>query len=113
MRRNEFGAFALCHACRLRHVGVVSEFFDVLNQAEEQPLPIDLVASAIRKAIKSFVSAEVAEHRFDGSEAPSVLDFTVVTVESLLHALYEFIGFGDGFVVEERDLARDGFVRLL
>ena len=52
---------------------MVRQLLDVVDEAEELPLPVDLRSTAQREAVEPFVVAEIAEHRFHGAEAPAVL----------------------------------------
>lgn len=47
----------------LRCVAVHGELLDVVDQAEELPLPVDFRSPTQREAIKPFVVAHVRKHR--------------------------------------------------
>ena len=68
----------LCPSVRLRgdvlrRVPVMSELLDVVDQAEELPLPIDLGAPAQSEPIEPLVVPHIAEHRLDRPEALGIL----------------------------------------
>ena len=87
-------------------ISVMRELLDVVNQAEELPLRIDLDAPAQREAVEPFVVAQVAEHRLDGGEAAAVGDTTFGGIDALSHARGQrVLGF---CVFEEGDLSRLG-----
>ena len=55
----------------LHRITVVREFLNVVHQAIQLPLSVDLGFAAQRKTIQSFVAAQISEHGFHGGEATS------------------------------------------
>jgi hypothetical protein len=70
----------LCRVCQLR------ELFDVVQLAEQFPLPIDFSAVAHPEPREAFVVADVAEHGLDQAKAPVVLGTRVRFIDARLHA---------------------------
>lgn len=66
---------------------MVPELFDVVHQAVQLPLPIDLAASAQREAVEPLVVAQIAEHRLDGGEARGDHPFAFRGIDAPLHPL--------------------------
>jgi len=66
------GGAGLPRAAFLLPVTVVRQLLDVVHQAVELPLRIDFLAAAQGEAVQPLVCPKVAEHRFDGGEAPAV-----------------------------------------
>ena len=97
---------------RLRRVPMMGEFLDVVDQAEELPLRVDLQAAAQREAIESFVVAQVREDRLYRPEALPVLGAALWGIAATFHARRVRLGlrFGRAPAVEEHDLARLRFL---
>ena len=81
-RRNE-----LRQLNQLRRVPQSRQLFDVVHQAEERPLPLDLRAAAEREAPEPLVVAEIPEHRLHDAEALRVALPMQRLVTSRLHPL--------------------------
>ena len=80
------------------------QFLDVVHQAIELPLRIDLAPPAQRKSIQPFVVPNVAEYRFNGGKSSSVTGFAFFAVDGTLHPVaMAFFGF-PGFTPKESDL---------
>jgi hypothetical protein len=63
------------------------EFLDVVHQAEELPLRIDLHLSSQRETIEPLVVADIAEDRFHRGEAATVTRSTGGCVDAFLHSV--------------------------
>ena len=61
------------------------EFLDVLNEAEQLPLPVHLRATAQREPVEPLVMAEVPEDRFDRPESLRVLGAPLGRIDPFLH----------------------------
>lgn len=68
-------------------VAVERQLLDVVYQAIELPLPVDLSASSQREAVESLVVAQIAEHLLYGCESPGDHLFALGAIDSALHAL--------------------------
>ena len=66
---------------------MVPELFDVVHQAVQLPLPIHLLPPAQREAGDPFVVPQVAEHRFNRSEARSDHPLALCGIDAPLHPL--------------------------
>jgi hypothetical protein len=91
-------------------IPVMRQFLDIVHQTIQFPLRIHFLLSPKRKAVELLVVAQVTEYRFDGGEAPAVLNAALRAVDAPLH----FVGvtfLSVGFAVEEGDLPGFGFVR--
>ena len=53
-------------------IPMMRQLFDVMDEAIELPLRINLLLASQRKAVEPFVVPEIAEHRFDGGETLAV-----------------------------------------
>lgn len=71
-----FGAY-------LRRIPMMGELFDVVDQAEELPLPIDFGLPAQREAIEPFVVAHVRKHWLHRRKA---LPVTCPRIKALIFA---------------------------
>lgn len=87
------------------------QFLDVMDEAEELPLRIDLFLSAQREAIESFVVPEIPEHRLDRGKPLAIKTSAFFTVDRPFHQ----IGIAHlrciGFPAEEADLSDFGLLR--
>lgn len=70
----------------IRCIPVVGELFDVVNQAEELPLTIDLGSPAQREPVQSLVVPYVRKDRLDGREALRVLRASRGRINLCFHA---------------------------
>ena len=61
------------------------QFLDVVHQAIELPLAIDLPPPAQREPIQPLVVPDVAEDRFDGGKASPVAGLAFFAVDGFLH----------------------------
>lgn len=66
---------------------MVRQFLDVVHQAVELPLRIDLLPAAQREAVEALVVAEVGKHRLHRGEAPPVEGATLRAVDGPAHDL--------------------------
>ena len=80
------------------------QFLDVVHQAIELPLRIDLSPSAQRKSIQPLVVPQVAEDRFNGGKPSSVTGFAFFAVDGTLHPVAMAFFSLPGFASEEADL---------
>ena len=80
------------------------QFLDVVHQAIELPLRIDLAPPAQRKSIQPFVVPNVAEYRFNGGKSSSVTGFAFFAVDGTLHPVAMAFFGCPGFTSEEADL---------
>lgn len=71
--------------CWLLPVTLMRQLFDVMHQAIQLPLGIDLAPPAQGETIEAFVVPNLAKHRFDGGKALSVAGFAGVAVDGLFH----------------------------
>ena len=78
------------------------QFFDVVHQAVELPLPIHLFPASEGKAVEPFVVTQVAEHRFHRGEASAVVSPSLGAVDTSFHVIGVVCLIG--FAVEERHL---------
>ena len=58
--------------CSLLRIPVMRQLLDVVYQAVELPLRIDLVLPSQGESVKLFVVPDIAEHRFHRGKAPPV-----------------------------------------
>lgn len=63
----------------------MGEFFDVVHQAVQLPLGIDLLAAAQRETVESLVVPEVAKDRFDGGKASCIEGAALFAVDGIFH----------------------------
>ena len=63
------------------------QLLDVVDEAEELPLRIDLLLAAEREAIEPLVVSDVPEHGFDGRETSPVQGPAFRTIDSLFHEI--------------------------
>lgn len=96
---------------RLRDVAKICQLFDVMDQAEELPLRIDLGAATQGEAIESFVVAEIGEDGFDGGEASPITRPPVGALDALSHLGREAVRGRRYLAFEEGDLSGRCFVR--
>ena len=96
---------------RLRCIPGVGQLFDVVDQAEELPLPIDFRAPAQGEPIEAFVVPHIGKHRLNRPEALGVLRAPRWRVDLRFHARrMRFLG-RLGPPAKKRDLSRHGFLR--
>ena len=88
------------------------QLFDVVHQAVELPLRINLLLSAQREAIQSLVVAEVAEHRLHRGETPPIELPAPCRIDRLPHDLGVARLTAGRLAAKEADLAGLGDVRL-
>ena len=69
----------------------VGKFLDVVNEAEELPLCIDLGAPTQRETVESLVVPKITEHGFDGGEASSVGRATLFAIDAPPHVSGEVV----------------------
>ena len=87
------------------------QFLDVVHQAIELPLAIDLPPSAQREPIQPLVVPDVAEDRFDGGKASSVAGLAFFAVDGFLHPVAVTFFGRAGFAPKEADLPNLGLIR--
>ena len=85
------------------------QFLDVVYQAIQLPLPIDLFFSSEREAVELFVVAQVTEDGFHCGEAPAVPDAAFRAVYAPLHLVGMTLVLS--LAKEEGDLPYLGLVR--
>ena len=73
-----------------------------MDESKQPPLTVNFLLAAQRESVELLVATQIAEHRFDGGEAPAVLFFAFVAVDAFAHALR--VG-DDGFARQYRHLA--------
>jgi len=66
-------------------IALMSELLDVVNQAVQLPLSVDLDAAPKREPIKPLVVPDIGEHRFHYCKAPAVEGPALRRVDALLH----------------------------
>lgn len=86
----------------------VGQFVDVVDEAEELPLPVDLRPPAEGEAREPLVVAQVREDRFHGREAAPVLRPALGGSEAPLHLPREALGAPGRRPVEAHHLPRGG-----
>ena len=64
---------------------VMRQLLDVVHQAEELPLRIDLRLRAQRETIQPLVVAELAEHRFHRGKASAIQRAAALRIDGPLH----------------------------
>jgi hypothetical protein len=94
----------------LRCVPVLGELFDIVDQAEELPLPIDFGLSAQREAIEPLVVSHVRKHRLHRRKALPVTCPTRRRINALFHPGRMRLGRRRGPAAEKGDLAHGGLV---
>jgi hypothetical protein len=90
---------------------MVRELLDVVYQAEELPLRIDLVSASQGKTIKPLVMADIGKYRFHGGKALPIAPATFCAVDAPSHP----VGTRFGLVVlsgKEHHLAHRGALRV-
>lgn len=68
---------------------MMRQLLDVMHQAVEFPLRIDLALTPEREAIQLFVVPDVAEHGFHCGKAPPVFRLSFRTVDTSFHLVGE------------------------
>ncbi len=94
----------------LLRIAVLRQFLDVVYQAIQFPLRIDLFLPSEREAIELFVMAQVAEYGFNSGEASAIACPAFGAVDTMFH----FIGIAlvtIGPALKEGDLPGFGFLR--
>ena len=71
----------------LLRVTVMCELLDVVDEAEELPLRLDLLPATERESIEPLVVADVAEDRLHRGEALAVACTTGGRIDSFLHSV--------------------------
>ena len=64
---------------------MMRQLLDVMDEAIQLPLRIDLLLTSQGKAVVSFVMPDVAEHRFHRRKASSIASFPFLTIDSSFH----------------------------
>ena len=84
---------------------MMRQLLDVMDEAEELPLGIDLLLTSEREAIEPLVVPDIREHRFNRGKTLSVSPSAFLAVEGLFHQVdivrLRYIG----FPAEEADLS--------
>ncbi len=90
----------------------MGELLDVVDEAEELPLPVDFATPPEGEAIEPFVVAQIPKHRLHGREALPVLHAALRGIDPTPHARRRGLGFwfGGDPAVDEQDLPRRGAV---
>lgn len=88
----------------------MGELLDVVDQAEELPLRIDLRSPPECEAIEPLVVSEVAKDRLHRREASSVARPARGRIDAFLHPVGVTLRRGRGLALEERHLARLGLL---
>ena len=65
----------------------MGKLLDVVNQAEQLPLGVDLDATPLREPVEPLVVTDIGEYRFDDREALTVQGPTFGRVDALLHSV--------------------------
>lgn len=82
---------------------MMRQFLDVVHQAVELPLCINLILPSEGEAVELFVVPDVAKHRFHRGKAPAVFRLPFRAVDTSLHLVGE--GFRPvSFALEETHL---------
>ena len=63
------------------------QFLDVMDEAEELPLRIDLLLTSEREAIESFVMPDISEHGLNRRKASPVQGLTFRAVDRPFHEI--------------------------
>lgn len=63
------------------------ELSNVVHQAVQFPLPINLGLAAQRKAIQSLVGPQIPEHRFDRGKSPAVESPPLLGINRCIHTI--------------------------
>src|SRR3990167_7588296 len=71
-------------------VSVMRQLFNVVHQAEQMPLRIDLGLATQGESVQALVITQVAKHRLDGGHALPVQLSSERTVDRLLHPFDKF-----------------------
>lgn len=71
-------------------LSVALDLLHIVHQAVQLPLRIHFASAAKRKSIQSLGAADVAEHRLDEAQAPTVLVSTDLAVDLALHLVEIF-----------------------
>src|SRR6185437_7168157 len=89
----------------------MGELLDVVHEAEELPLRVDLHSPAQREAIESLVVSQIPEDWLYGPEALAVARSTLWGVEAPLHPIGVARSCIAGSAMEEGHLAHHGLLR--
>lgn len=87
------------------------QLLNVMDEAIQLPLRIDLLLASQGKAVEPFVMPDVAEDRFHRCKASSVASLPFLAVDGSSHPLGIALFFRSGFAPEEADLPHLGLVR--
>ena len=90
---------------------MMRQLLDVMDEAEELPLGIDLLLTSEREAIEFLVMPDIREHRFNRGKTLSVSPSAFLAVEGLFHQVDIAHPRCVGFPAEEADLPDFGSVR--
>ena len=93
-------------------IPVVRQLLDVVHQAVELPLRIDLGSSSQGEAVELLVRPQVAEHRLHGGEAPGDHLAPFIRVDLAFHALGRFLWCFGVLAHEDRHLSDLGPLRV-
>lgn len=96
--------------CRVAEMG---ELLDVVHEAEELPLSVDLHSPAQREAIESLVVSQIPEDWLYGREALAVARSTLWGVEAPLHPIGVALSCIAGSAMEEGHLTHHDLLRRL
>ncbi len=61
------------------------QFLDVVRQAVQRPLRVDLLSPTQREPIQPFVMPQIAKDRLDSGKAPPITRFAFFTVNRSFH----------------------------
>ena len=89
----------------------MGELLDIVDQAEELPLPVHLLAATQREAVQPLIVPEIREHRLHRREAAAVVRAPLRGVEPTLHLLRVRLDRGQRAALEEHHLTGRRFVR--
>ena len=95
---------------QLLRIAVMREFLDVVDQAVELPLGIDLLSASEREAVQALVVADIAKDRFHRGKALAVLLPACFTVDGAFHPLGVAFFCRVSLALVESDLTHFGFL---
>lgn len=107
-RRDGSAGDLLLHRPRAAQSAIAVQLADVVHQAIEQPLGVDLALAAQAEAPEFVRATDVGKHRLHGAEPAAVLIAPMFGVDLALH--FGRIGFGEVFrsTGEEHHLSHGG-----
>lgn len=88
------------------------QFLDIVDQAEQLPLPIHFFLAAQGEAVQTLVCPDVAEHRLDGGKPSPVQSPAFRAINGLLHPVHDIPDYLANFPGEERDLPCRRLIRM-